>query len=307
MSRPIFDIAIPEPSDRADGTPFRYVTKLLADGVRASVACDCPSCAIIGYLDSNDERVSDFFRPNIGMLGDLLHQVWAWYAFEGETYTIEAPVPWAHGVSHDDVLCMTGPNAAIYEVKTHSEKGPKAPSKANYRQAEFRLRLRELAGLPIPGPMRLVMIGKAGNEGGMVRGPWDVPPLTKDRRAEIDGTLATMDGIMARAATIDLVADPELIALANGCPTCQPKATIAAAEVHEDLDELLTDAALAQARKSTAEAAKKKADAEAKDAKAAYEKARDLVKPHITDTHTVVGTATKASKSRSGALLINAG
>lgn len=201
---------------------FTPTIRPLADGLRASLACECPSCAIIQYLNPTDDRVaSDVVSEGVATLGHLLHQAWAFQSFEGHgAYEVEAAIPWAHGVSHDDVIVHEGPYAGVYEVKTHSDTKPKAPSAANRRQSEFRLRLRERAGLPVPGPMRIVMIGKAGREGGMVRGPWDVP-LTDERRAEIDATLATIDAFLA-APPYDLHGD-SLRAMSDGCPRCFPK------------------------------------------------------------------------------------
>lgn len=215
-----FDIAIPE-LDQG----FTYLQRPLADGMRASVASECAACAVIQYLDPNDERVGDFVNDGVAFLGHLLHQAWAYGVFKGQQYECEAAIPWAHGVSHDDVIVHTGRWAGVYEVKTHSETKPKAPSAANHRQAEFRLRLRELAGLPMPGPMRLVMIGKAGREGGWVRGPWDVT-LTDDRRAEIDARLAAIDAFLA-APPYDLHG-AALHALADGCTRCFPKPKVGA-------------------------------------------------------------------------------
>lgn len=210
-----FDIAIPELDDG-----FRYLKRPLADGMRASVACECASCAIIQYLNPNDERVATFVSDGVAFMGHLLHQAWAYGVFKGERYECEAAIPWTHGVSHDDVIVHTGPWAGVYEVKTHSDPKPKSPSAANHRQSEFRLRLRERAGLPMPGPMRIVMIGKAGRESGMVRGPWEVT-LTDERRDEIDRQLKCIDRFLS-CDSHDLHGDM-LRTIANDCSRCFPK------------------------------------------------------------------------------------
>lgn len=221
MSSP-FDIALKLP-----GEDFRFFDRPLADGLRASTASECASCAIIEYLNPSDERLGDHVNQGVATLGHALHQMWAWQVFaETSDMEVEAAIPWKHGVSHDDVIVHDGEWAGVYEVKTHSETKPTAPSEANYRQSRFRMRLRERANLPMPGPMRLVMIGKAGREGGWVRGPWTVT-LDKDQRAEIDKTLDTIDLLIAKADTLDLHG-PELKELANECSRCFPKPKIAA-------------------------------------------------------------------------------
>ena len=216
-----FDIAIPELDDG-----FRYLKRPLADGMRASTAAQCASCAIIEYLNPDDERVGSHINDGVAFMGHLLHQAWAYGVFQDVEYQVEAPIVWAHGVSHDDVIVHEGPWAGVYEVKTHSDAKPKAPSAANHRQAEFRLRLRELGGDAIPGPARLVMIGKAGKESGWVRGPWEVA-LTDERRAEIDGALGAIDTLMQDARAIDLHGDT-LKALSDGCTRCFPKPVVPA-------------------------------------------------------------------------------
>lgn len=218
---------IPIDFDKLEG--FTPTIRPLADGLRASTAAECPACAIIEYLDPSDERVSgDFVNKGVATLGHLLHQAWAYQEFGASgkfvgtelEVEVEAAIPWKHGVSHDDVVVYGGEWAGVYEVKTHSDTKPKAPSAANHRQSRFRMRLRELAGLPTPGPMRLVMIGKAGREGGWVRGPWEVT-INNEQRAEIDDVLDGIDAFLIRD-TYDLRGD-DLKQLAKGCTRCFPK------------------------------------------------------------------------------------
>lgn len=219
MSIP-FDIPID--FEKLEG--FTPTIRPLADGLRASAAAECVSCAIIAYLDPNDDRVAgDFVNPGVATLGHLLHQCWAWQVFDHADSEVEAVIPWKHGVSHDDVIVRSGEWAGVYEVKTHSDPKPKAPSAANHRQARFRMRLREHAGLVVPGPMRLVMIGKTGREGGWVRGPWEVT-LDDTQRNEIDAQLAAIDSILNRVGGgLDLHTDAELKFWSNGCTRCFPK------------------------------------------------------------------------------------
>jgi hypothetical protein len=290
-----FDIAIPEPDDG-----FRYLKRPLADGMRASVACDCASCAIIQYLNPSDERVGDFVSEGVAFMGHLLHQAWAYGVFRGERYEVEAAIPWTHGVSHDDVIVHTGPWAGVYEVKTHSESKPRPPSAANRRQSEFRVRLRELAGLPMPGPMRLVMIGKAGRESGMVRGPWEVT-LTDERRAEIDAVLEGIDGMLVGNPAVDLHGD-ELKALSNGCARCFPKPKI---DATGDLNSLLGKYATAK-REHDAYDTQRKKYADAKKALADdMEKTRALIDKRVARGVVVESmSGATATRNRAGTLTI---
>lgn len=292
----IFDIAIPELDEG-----FRYLKRPLADGMRASVACECTSCAIIQYLNPSDERVRGFANDGVAFMGHLLHQAWAYGVFKGEEYEVEAPVPWKHGVSHDDVIVHTGPWAGLYEVKTHSETGPKAFSSANVRQSEFRLRLRERAGLPIPGPMRGVMIGKAGRESGWVRGPW-VVTLTDERRSEIDDVLDGIDGILASPASLDLHG-AELKALANGCTACFPKPKV---QAKGDVSGLL-------GRYVTTKRERDEYDRQRKaylDARKALdgdlEELREQIDPCVPDGVVVEAMSATATRNRAGNLTITA-
>lgn len=290
----IYDIAIPELDEG-----FRYLKRPLADGMRASVASECASCAIIQYLDPRDERVGDFVNDGVAFLGHLLHQAWAYGVFNGEQYECEAPIPWSHGVSHDDVIVHTGPHAGVYEVKTHSEKKAKAPSTANHRQAEFRLRLREIAGLPIPGPMRIVMIGKAGREGGWVRGPWEAS-LTDERRAEIDERLAAIDSFLA-SPPFDLHG-ADLRRLGDGCTRCFPKPKVGGPG---QLDGWLNKYAALKREHDEIDAQRKlHADAK-KELAAQMADARDEIDKYVRDgvIHEAISGVT-ATRNRAGSLTI---
>lgn len=289
---------IPLDFDKLKG--FTPTTRPLADGIRASTAAECASCAIIEYLNPNDERIYSGFNVGVGTMGHLLHQAWAYQVFGADGCAVEVPIPWKHGVSHDDVLVPNGTWAGIYEVKTHSEPKPKPPSAANRRQAAFRLRLRELSGITIPGPMRLVMIGKAGNESGWVRGPWEVT-LADEDRDRVDATLQCIDSLIARASDLDLHNDPELKHLANGCTKCfpkpvvQPKPTVDGLvsrylnfkQEYEDLD---------QQRKAFLD--------EAKRAKSEMEKAKKRMDPLVPDGSIVECMRGTVTRTKSGALTI---
>lgn len=295
MTPAIFDTPID--FERLEG--FTPVIRPLAEGMRASVACECPSCAVIGYLNPNDERVKGFVRTGVATLGHLLHQAWAFQAFRGVAYRVEAAIPWEHGVSHDDVLVNEGPWAGVYECKTHSETAPKAPSGANIRQAQFRLRLRERAGLVMPGPMRMVMIGKAGNEGAMVRGPWTVE-LTDERRAEIDHTLDVIDRLMARAGSIDLDVDAEL--REHGCSRCFPKPKV---ETAASTDSLLGRWARLKCEHDRADAERKAAAQRKAVIADAMQSVRDTLDERIPyDGATHTGIVADATRNKAGALTL---
>lgn len=237
---------------------FTPTIRPLADGIRASTAARCVSCAVIEYLDPHDDRLFGSFNQGVATMGHLLHQAWAFQVFKGKRFEIETAIPWKHGVSHDDVTVFDGPWAGVYEVKTHSEPKPKPPSAENQAQVRLRMRLRELAGLEAPGPTRLVMIGKAGRESGWARGPWEVTLADADRD-EIDAKLAVIDTLMARVASLDLHADADL--KANGCTTCFPLPRVEATVSASDL----IDAALA-------------AQEQLKPAKATYDEKRAALK-----------------------------
>lgn len=308
-SAPIYDV----PIDFEQLEGFTPLIKPMAPGVRASMLGECPACAIIAGLDPDDPRVFDAFRTGVGTLGHLLHQAWAFQSFHGKVaYELEAPIPWVHGVSHDDVLIETSAYAGLYEVKTHSEKQPTKPSRSNIVQTKIRRRLRELHGLAVPGPSYIVMIGKAGNEGGIARLGATVT-LDDDDRAGIDAMLELVDECMARAASIDLgidkdrneLVDPGLRALAQGCRRCCPMPVLTA---DDDQEQLLAAAAEAKAANDAAKAAKKIADDAAKAAKKAYEDARALLKPVVPEAAALAAAdGTKATIDRRGALVINAG
>jgi len=294
MTHP-FDI--PLSFDALEG--FQPVIRPLADGVRASTAAECASCAIIEYLAPNDERIYSGFNPGVAAMGHLLHQWWAHQVFGEVACTVEAPIPWEHGVSHDDVLVGTGPWRGAYEVKTHSDPKPKAPSAANMRQAEFRARLRERVwgdGVPY----RVVMIGKAGNESGWVRGPWEVT-LTDERRNEIDATLQSIALLLARATDLDLHADAELKCLANGCTRCFPKPLVAPKPT---VDGLVARYLNFKQEYDELDAQRKAFLDEAKRAKAEMEKAKERLDPLVPEDAIVDCMRGTVTRTRSGALTI---
>ena len=286
---------IPLSFDKLAG--FTPVIRALADGLRASTAAECASCAIIEYLDPADERIFGGFNAGVATMGHLLHQAWAWQAF-GRGSIIEEAIPWKHGVSHDDVTVFVGPWAGVYECKTHSDPKPKAPSAANHRQAQFRMRLRELAGLKAPGPTRLVMIGKAGRESGWVRGPWEVT-LTDEQRADIDDRLSIIDGMMTRAADLHLHADPVL--QHNGCTTCFPKPRI---ESSAGLDTLVQQYGRLKAEHDEADAERAVALAAKKALAAELATLKELIEPRVPQGVVVEGITHDVTFNKNGALVI---
>jgi len=277
---------------------FSPVVKPMADGMRASLACECPSCAIIQYINPKDDRIRDYFPTGVAFFGHITHQAWSWASFGAwsDTHIIEQAVPWIHGVSHEDTVITQGEWAGQYEVKTHSDTEAKSPSAANRRQTEFRMRLREHAGMPIHGPTRIVTISTAGREKGIARGPWEIQ-LTDERRAEIDDTLERINSIMQRADSLNLWIDTDLEALADGCSTCFPKAEIRASF---DQERVMNRAIAAQNELKKAEAMRAIYAAQKKTAKAAYDEAKTLLAEHVPNNKILVANVGKAAITKTG-------
>ena len=285
--------------DRLAG--FTPIIRPLADGIRASSASVCASCAIIEYLDPNDDRVSgDFMPKGVAFFGHITHQSWSWASFGpwSAKHLIEQAVPWAHGVSHEDTVITEGTWAGQYEVKTHSSDKPKNPSAANHRQTQFRMRLRELAGMPIYGPTRVVTISTTGREKGIARGPWEVE-LTDELRTEFDATLAAINVFMARGE-FDLHGDA-LKSLSDGCTRCFPKPVV---QPVVGLDGLI-ERFVRVKREMDSFDAQRKTYADAKLAlKSELDDLRTKIDPLVPDDAVVEAMSATARKNRAGTLVI---
>lgn len=170
MTAAIFDIPLQAPADNDPG-----------EGLRSST-----ECVSRRYLEFVDPDRFPPFNEGVGAMGHLLADVWIRQAFEGVEHRREVAIPWAHGCSHIDVVVDEGAFAGAYEIKTTSSNPANGPSAANRRQVQRMLWLAEQAGMVLPGPFRVVIIGKAGNDSGWVRGPWSVtlPPDEAERIAE---------------------------------------------------------------------------------------------------------------------------
>ena len=146
----------------------------LAHGMRLST--HCPVQRVAEFMD---EDLDTPFDPGVGAIGHLYAFLWA-HQTRRDGDQLEVPIPWQHGVAHLDRLLE---GEIPCEVKTSSDRDPK-PKRENVAQSMRYLLAAEEAGLPFAGePWRIIVIGKAGNESGWVRGPWEV---TLDDDAPVD-------------------------------------------------------------------------------------------------------------------------
>lgn len=199
---------------------FSFTPPILADGLRSST--DCPVARALEYVDP--DRYFPF-NAGVGALGHMLEQIWIHQAWDvpGIDHTAQLVVPWEPGnASHIDVVVHEGPWHGAYEVKTSSDEANLSPALLNYRQSQRSMYLCEQAGIAIPGPYRLVMIGKSGNQSGWVRGPWEVPPLEdEDReriRGEFDLTRRVLDVVSVPGFDMDNL--PAWMRAACRCSAC---------------------------------------------------------------------------------------
>lgn len=168
MSEPITDIHLRFPwGQTIEFPPHRP----LAHGMRLSTTC--PVQRVAEYFD---EEVSPPFDPGVGAIGHLYAYLWS-HQTRQEEEALELPVPWTHGVAHIDRVIGLGDYAGVYEIKTSSAKEPR-PTPENIAQV---MRYMAAADGNAPAlewigglPWYIVVIGKAGNESGWVRGPWEV-------------------------------------------------------------------------------------------------------------------------------------
>ena len=150
----------------------------LSHGMRLST--HCPVQRVAEYFD---EEIGPPFDPGVAAIGHLYSYLWCHQTdtnmdVRPDNEILEMAVPWEHGNAHIDRVILSGLHAGVYEIKTTSSKDPK-PSAENRAQVARYAAASLISGdgsiaVKLAGlPRYIAMIGKAGNESGWVRGPFE--------------------------------------------------------------------------------------------------------------------------------------
>lgn len=266
MTTDIYNVPLRIPT-----TGFAFTEEILPDGFRCST--DCPSRRYLEYVDP-DRFIP--FNEGVGVMGHLLAQVWIHNAFAQYTTSVEFEIPWQGGFAHIDCVVWDGPHAGCYEIKTTSDKDPK-PKRENERQVRRMIALADKAGLDLPSPFRIVVIGKAGNQSGWVRGPWTVTLSEEDREFILD-EFATLDMWAQHRPT------EATLTAACTCGACYPKPIV---EAPRTMAQKLWEASELKAEITFLELTKKDTDAELKTLKARYKALRETLSTIAEDQEVI--------------------
>ena len=260
----------------------------LPDGVRASRWAECPVAAVREFLDPSLARP---FPPGVGQAGHdladlLIRRVLVPYA---DDVIPEVPIPWEHGSSHVDAVVTGGTYEGCWEIKTTSKAASESisPTQANRRQVRIQQFLAERARMSLPGPWRIVILGKRDWS---VHGPFTID-LTDEDREQLEVELHAMTRALEAAHGLDLASKDAFRDLGLECTcSCFPKPRVSGGARVDDL--MQEFAALALEKKQGDTAAKR------------MKEIRAELGPLIPPGMIVEGIRQDAMKRRDGALVI---